>query len=222
MKLSVVIPALEEADWIAGAVESSRTEDAVVIVVDGGSRDGTPDIAALAGARVVASSPGRARQLQVGAELSESDVLVFLHADTRLAPGYGAVIREGLRSPDVVGGAFRLRFDTRSASLRLVEWAARLRAALFGWPYGDQVLFVRRAVLEEIGGVPQAPILEDLDLVRAMRRCGRLALLPLPVTTSARRYLERGVWRTAGTHVLAAAGWTLGVDRARLARWLRR
>jgi rSAM/selenodomain-associated transferase 2 len=221
VKLSVVIPALDEANWIAAAVESARTEAAVVIVVDGGSRDGTPDIAAAAGAEVFTSPAGRARQLQAGAKVSESDVLVFLHADTRLSPGYGDAIREALRAPDVVGGAFRLRFDTRSASLRLVEWAARMRAAVLCWPYGDQALFVRRSVLEEIGGVPQAPIMEDLDLVRAMRRRGRLKLLPLAVTTSARRYLDRGVMRTAGIHLVAAAGWMLGVDRMRLARWVR-
>jgi hypothetical protein len=148
--------------------------------------------------------------------------LVFLHADTRLAPGYASCIREALRDPDVVGGAFQFRFDHRSAALRLVEWGARLRVALFTLPYGDQGLFIRRSVLEQIGGVPQAPIMEDLDLVSAMRRRGKLVILTPAATTSARRYVGSGVWRTAGRHLLAVAAWGLGVDRHRIARWVGR
>jgi rSAM/selenodomain-associated transferase 2 len=221
VKLAVVIPALDEAEWIAGAVASAAAEATDVVVADGGSRDGTPDRAAAAGARVIASAPGRARQLQAGARASEGDVLLFLHADTRLAPGFAAGVRGALWDPAVVGGAFRLRFDRRTPSLRVVEWGARLRVALFGLPYGDQALFVRRKTLEEIGGIPQQPIMEDLDLVVAMRRRGRLAILPLPAVTSARRYLESGVWRTMALHWLAAGAWALGVDRERIARWVR-
>lgn len=221
VKLAVVIPALDEAEWIAGAVVSAVAECADVVVVDGGSRDGTPDRAAAAGARIVASAPGRARQLQAGVGASEGDVLLFLHADTRLAPGFAAGVGRALRDPAVVGGAFRLRFDPSTPSLCVVEWGARLRVALFGLPYGDQALFVRRSTLDEIGGVPQAPIMEDLDLVVAMRRRGRLAILPLPAVTSARRYIADGVWRTMALHWLAAGAWTLGVDRERIARWVR-
>jgi rSAM/selenodomain-associated transferase 2 len=219
--LAVVIPALDEAEWIAGAVVSAAAEGADVVVADGGSRDGTRDRAAAAGARVVASAPGRARQLHAGARASAGDVLLFLHADTRLAPGFAAAVAGALRDPAVVGGAFRLRFDRRSPSLRIVEWGARLRVALFALPYGDQALFIRRATLEEIGGIPQAPIMEDLDLVTAMRRRGKLAILSLPAITSARRYLANGVWRTMALHWFAAAAWTLGVDRERIAGWVR-
>jgi len=96
-----------------------------------------------------------------------------------------------------------------------------MRVALFRLPYGDQALFIRRTALQAIGGIPQAPIMEDLDLVSAMRRHGKLALLSLPVTTSARRYLAEGVWRTALRHTLAAGAWRLGADRDRVARWVR-
>ncbi len=104
----------------------------------------------------------------------------------------------------------------------VVEWGAHLRAALFGMPYGDQALFVRREGIEAVGGVPQAPIMEDLDLVRALRGRGRLARVPLAATTSARRYLAGGVLRTMLRHWTAALGWMLGVDRARIAAWYRR
>jgi hypothetical protein len=130
-------------------------------------------------------------------------------------------VRGALADPGVVGGAFRLRFDEAGLGLRFVEWGARLRVALFRLPYGDQALFVRRGVLEAIGGVPQVPIMEDLDLVREMRRRGRLVLLALPVATSPRRYRERGLWRTTARNSLAALAWALHVDRARVAAWYR-
>jgi rSAM/selenodomain-associated transferase 2 len=222
VNLAVVIPTLSEAERIGQSVRDARRSAASrveITVVDGGSTDGTPERAAEAGARVVTSAPGRARQLGVGARASRGDVLLFLHADTRLPPGYDAAVFDALRDPAVVGGAFRFRFDRRAPALRLIEWGARLRGAVFGMPYGDQALFVRRDVLEAIGGVPQAPIMEDLDLVVAMKRRGRVVLVPLDAVTSARRYLARGPLRTMLRHWLAAAAWRLGVDRARVAAW---
>ena len=224
VKLSVVIPALDEAEQIGAAVRSAFAEPlegmgVEVIVVDGGSEDGTPERAAEAGARVIASGPGRARQLGVGARESRGEVLLFLHADTVLSAGFGTAIAADHAGIPQRGGAFRFRFDTSSPGLRLIEWGARLRVALFRMPYGDQGLFVRRETLEEIGGVPQAPIMEDLDLVKAMKRRGRLALLPLPAVTSARRYAAQGVLRTMARHWLALCAWSFGVDRARVAAW---
>ena len=218
MKLAVVIPALDEAEWIAGAVASA---------VDRGRRgrrcrrwavvDGTPRIARRPpGHRVIAFSAGsRLRQLQAGARASEGDVLLFLHADTRLAPGFAAAVRRrcgilrwsaGRSSCVSTGG--RRRCDS-------IEWGARLRVALFELPYGDQALFIRRSVLEEIGGIPQAPIMEDLDLVSAMRQSRKArAASPQPATTSARRYLAgRRVADRLARHLLAAGAWTLGADR---------
>jgi len=195
-----------------------------VIVVDGGSRDGTDRIAAAAGARVLRSEAGRARQLGVGARAareSGGEVVLFLHADTRLPRGWDAAVRAALRDPGVLGGAFRFRFDDRSAALRWIEWGARLRSEWLRLPYGDQALFVRRAALEAWGGVPQVPLMEDLDLVREMKRRGGLALLPLAATTSARRYRAGGPLRTFLRHAAAAGAWSVGVDRARIARWVR-
>jgi len=218
----VVIPALDEADQIAGAVSSAAGPEVDVIVVDGGSQDGTPERARSAGARVLNAQRGRARQLQIGFEASESDVVLFLHADTRLPGGWERAVAAALEDPETVGGAFRLRFDERDRRIRLVEFTARLRIALLAFPFGDQALFVRSGVLAEIGGVPDVPVMEDVDLVHAMKQRGKLALLSLPATTSARRYLEGGVGRVSVTHFLAFAGWALNVDRERLAGWLRR
>jgi rSAM/selenodomain-associated transferase 2 len=222
VRLSVVIPALDEANRVAGAVASARAEGVEVLVVDGGSRDATPERARAAGARVLSSPPGRARQLSIGAQEARGDVLLFLHADTRLPPGWHAAVRGALCDPDAVGGAFRLRFDERSPALRLVEWGAWLRVALLGLPYGDQAVFVRRTALERSGGVPQVAFLEDLDLVRQLKRQGRLVRLSLPATTSARRYRDAGVGRTALRNLVVACAWALGLSRDRVAAWYRR
>lgn len=222
VRFTVVIPALDEAVGIGEAIASARAAASEIIVVDGGSLDGTPERAAAAGARVVSSPRGRARQLDAGARLAKGDTILFLHADTKLPAGWDAAASRVLADPRVVGGAFRLRFAEPGAALRVIEWGARQRARWFGLPYGDQALFVRRAALEALGGVPQAPILEDLDLVRALRSRGRLALLDLPVTTSARRYLAAGAARTWLRNLAAVAGWRLGLPRERIAAWVRR
>jgi len=222
VKLAVVIAALDEAERIEASVRSAHAADVEVIVVDGGSRDATVARARGAGARVLETPPGRARQLQAGARASGGEAVVFLHADTRLPPGFGAALRAALADPRVAGGSFALRFDARSPGLRAIEWGAELRRRLLHLPYGDQALFVRRRVLVAIGGVPDAPLMEDLDLVRAVRRHGRLARLRLPVTSSARRYLAGGVLRTMLRNWTALAAWRLGIDRERVAAWYRR
>lgn len=206
---------------MAAAVESARGDAVDVVVADGGSRDATRARAREAGARIVQSAPGRARQLNTGLAAAQGEAVLFLHADTRLPAGWiGAVIRT-MGDPAVAGGAFGLRFERGEGSglaLRFLEWGVWLRVSLMGLPYGDQAIFARRSVLDALGGVPEAPIMEDLDLAREIRRHGRLAVLPLAVTTSARRY-EGRVLRHMLRNWLALAGWRLGVDRARLADW---
>jgi rSAM/selenodomain-associated transferase 2 len=221
VRIAVVIPALQEAGRIEAAIRSASAPGVEVVVADGGSRDGTPARAEAAGARVVFSDPGRARQLEAGARAAHADILLFLHADTRLPDGYADQIRDVLQDPDVAGGAFAFRFDERSPALRVVEWGVRVRTALAALPYGDQGIFVRRQVLDAIGGVPQVPIMEDLDLVRAVRRHGRLARLPAAAVTSARRYRQGGVARTVWRNTVAVAAFVLGIDRDRVASWYR-
>jgi glycosyltransferase involved in cell wall biosynthesis len=170
------------------------------------------------------ATAGRSGQLQAGFEVCGGDAVLFLHADTRLPVGWAEAVRDALADPAVAGGAFRFAFDPSepiSPALRLIEWGAHLRVALFGLPYGDQAIFARRRVLEAMGGVPQAPLMEDLDLVRGLKRHGRLVRLPLPATTSARRYRAGGVGRTFLRNLGALLAWRLGLDRARVAAWYR-
>lgn len=231
MQIAVVIPALDEADRIQSTIRSAMAPGVEVLVVDGGSRDATRARASEAGARVIQSQPGRARQLAVGVGAVDAEAVVFLHGDTRLPPGWSDAVRRALADPEVAGGAFSLRFargELRGASpaargaLRLVEGVARLRSRWLRLPYGDQALFARSRALAAAGGVPQAPLMEDLDLVRGLRRVGRLALLREEATTSPRRHLRRGVLRTAARNALALAAFALGLDRERVRRWYER
>jgi rSAM/selenodomain-associated transferase 2 len=217
--ISVVIPTLDEASNIVGAIESAKKTggDIEIIVVDGGSRDETCRLARDTGARVLESERGRARQLRMGGENSSGDVILFLHADTRLESGWSEGVSEALSDPACAGGAFRFRFAERGARERWVEWGVALRIALLRLPYGDQAIFVRRSVLERMGGMPIVPIMEDLDLVAAIKRAGRLRMLDRVATTSSRRYARRGVVRTVLDHQIALLGWWLDWDRTRLA-----
>ena len=148
-------------------------------------------------------------------------MVLFLHADTRLPDGWAAAVRDALAAPDVAGGAFRLRFDAPGARFRWIELGVRLRSRFGRLPYGDQALFVRRSVLEAAGGIAPVPIFEDLDLVRAIRARGRLALLDRAVHTSARRYERNGVLLQVARNNAALVAYFLNFDRARVARWYR-
>ncbi len=217
-----MIPAFDEADRIVRSVESAVAPGVEVVVVDGGSRDATVRLASAAGARILCCERGRALQLRRGGERATGEAVVFLHADTVLPAGWVEAVRGALSDPGCAGGAFALRFAERGPRERWIEGWVALRNALLRLPYGDQALFVRRAVLERAGGVPQVPLMEDLDLVRIIKQHGRLVVLTQPALTSPRRYLRSGVASTALRHVAAAVGYELGVDRARLARWVRR
>jgi len=222
--ISVVIPALDEAARIVRTIESviapgiKEVEEVEVIVVDGGSKDETCRLARDAGARVLVSPRGRARQLRLGFEESSGSVVLFLHADTDLESGWQEGVRGALSDPDCAGGAFTFRFAERGVRERWIERGVALRIAVFNLPYGDQALFVRRSVLEQMGGMPIVPIMEDLDLVRGIKRAGRLRMVPWSATTSSRRYAKRGAFRTVLHHQLALLGWWLGWDRERMAQ----
>lgn len=220
--ISVVIPTLDEAERIAALVGSLLRDGVEVIVVDGGSADATPALAREAGASVLESDRGRAAQLRRGSENANGDLILFLHADTRLSAGWHDALLRAARDPECAGGAFAFRLAENGFFFRWIEFWVAVRNRFFRLPYGDQAIFLRKAVLEAIGGVPNVPILEDLDLVRGIKAHGRLTLLPLPATTSGRRYARGRGLRTLVQHQWALLGWLLGWDRARLARRLGR
>lgn len=217
--MSVIVPTLNEAKHIAATLRS--IEDASgqleLIVADGGSEDDTvarvQDIAP--DATVIQAPRGRARQMNTGAAQASGTILLFLHADTRLPAGAIASIRGALSDARIAGGCFRTSFDdTRSPWMRL--WQARMWMRWHRFAFGDRGLFVRRSVFEAIGGFPDQPIFEDLDMVRAIRQHGRFHFLDAAVVTSARRYQQHGAVRQQLRNVALWIGWALGMSPARL------
>ncbi|MEX0655135.1 MAG: TIGR04283 family arsenosugar biosynthesis glycosyltransferase [Phycisphaeraceae bacterium] len=219
-RISVIIPAINEAANLPAAIASARPSSCVeVIVVDGGSTDETSAVAKAHGASVITASPGRARQMNAGAEAARGDVLLFLHADTRLPFGYERQIEQVLAQPCGIAGAFPLAFDHVTPALRLIEAAANRRSRWRQLPYGDQAIFLRRETFSRMNGYRDLPVMEDFELVRRLRREGRIRLAPTAVITSARRCLHAGVWRTTWTHQCMILAWRLGIAPTRLARW---
>lgn len=210
MRLSIVIPALDEASGIAdtlAALAPLVARGAEVVVVDGGSRDDTVALARAQGARVLAAARGRARQMNAGAAAAGGDALLFLHADTRLPPGADTRVLGALeRRP---WGRFDVRIDGEARTLALVAALMNLRSRLTGIATGDQAMFVRREAFVAVGGFPDQPLMEDIELSRRLRRIGRPACLRDRAITSGRRWMTRGVWRTI-----------LLMWRLRLAYWL--
>jgi rSAM/selenodomain-associated transferase 2 len=188
-RLSIVVPALNEAPRIRAALEALaplRARGHEVIVVDGGSSDGTAQLATGWCDQVVLSSPGRAMQMNAGARLASGDVLLFLHADTRLPPDFA--IPEAC-----VWGRFDVRIEGRHPLLKVVAWSMNLRSRLTGIATGDQAIFVRR---DAFPGFPEIPLMEDVEFCRQMKRSAAPACLRETVLTSGRRWESRGVLRT--------------------------
>lgn len=220
MKLSVIIPALNEAENIETVVEqANQLRPHEVIVVDGGSEDCTVERAARCDCHVVQTGRGRAQQQNAGARAASGDVLLFLHADCRLVPEAASQIERAMRSSRIPGGAFRHRIDARGLMYRVIEAGDSLRVCCSRIAYGDQGIFLRREVFDGIGGFPEVKLMEDVQLTRLLRGHGRLVLLPGPLWTSARRWQNQGVLRQTLRNCALRAGENLGVHPDRLARY---
>lgn len=226
MKVSVIIPALNEEAAIVGTLRFAREAGAdELLVVDGGSVDGTRDAATGIADAVVVTPPGRARQMNAGAKASSGDAFLFLHADTTLPPGTIEAVRGALEAPKIVGGAFRVRLGispgapfVRRVALRITGRMINLRSRLFRSYTGDQAIFLRKEWFDRIGGYPEIPLMEDVEMSRAMNRCGRTVLLPVRVVPSARRWESHGTGRTILTMWFLRIAHRLGLSPAACAR----
>ncbi len=195
--LAVVLPTLDEAEGIEATLRSlapARKRGGEIIVVDAGSSDATVTRATPFADRVIQAPRGRARQMNAGAAATQADHLLFLHADTRLPEHADALVAAALGARP--WGRFDVRIEGRSPWLPIVATLMNLRSRLTGIATGDQAIFVTRAAFDAVGGFPEQPLMEDIEISRRLRRIGSPACLRNKVTTSGRRWDQRGAWRT--------------------------
>ena len=219
-RLSVVIPTLNEEEHLAATLDGMAVEPGLeVIVVDGGSSDGTLERVLDSGARLLTTTAQRARQMNAGAAAASAPRLLFLHGDTRLPSGFFRQILHLLDKPGTAAGAFRLVIAGPGRGLRLIETLANWRSRLFQLPYGDQALFLARDLFERLGGFPEIPIMEDAVFIQRLKRAGRIEISPCAAVTSDRRWRRLGILRTTLVNQVVLVGFCLGVDPDRLAGW---
>lgn len=220
-RLSIIVPTLDEAEGIEGclaALRPCRERGAEVIVVDGGSADATPALAAPLADRVIAAPRGRASQMNAGAEAAAGDTLLFLHADTRLPDGADGIVLGGLGASGREWGRFDVAIEGRSRLLPAVAALMNARSRLTGVATGDQAIFARRAAFASAGGFPPIALMEDVAFSTAMKRRGPPLCLRDRVVTSGRRWERHGALRTVVLMWRLRLAYFLGADPARLAR----
>jgi rSAM/selenodomain-associated transferase 2 len=219
--LSIIVPMLNEArtlgDLLADLLPYQRG-GCEVILVDGGSHDGSPHLARCAGFTVLDAPRGRARQMNAGAAMAHGEVLLFLHADTRLPADADALIAHAMQACDQVWGRFDVRISGRPLMLKVVARLINLRSRLSGIATGDQAMFVCAASFAQLGGFPDQPLMEDIELSRRLKRLSRPACLTPCVITSGRRWETHGVWRTIGLMWRLRLAYWLGASPDKLAK----
>lgn len=220
--LSVVIPTLNEAAELPESLRRIRLVPEIkeVILADGGSRDDTVKLAEAAGCRVINSEPGRGRQLRAGAARATGEILLFLHADTWIPPNAGQALLNCLaRSGVVAGGFYKVFRDPPNWLVRGSRFKCWWRLLVARRVMADQGIFLRRATLDRIGGVPDVPLMEEFELCQRLRPLGRLALADATVATSARKFARLGVLRTYARMWRVTLGYYRGVPLEELRRW---
>ncbi len=220
MKVSIIVPTLNEELILENTLtQMQRLSPHELIISDGGSSDDTRNIAGKFSHQVITGCAGRAVQMNAGADEATGDVLLFLHADSRIEPeGYRKII-ECMANPQWVGGAFTLRIESGRQSLKLIALLANIRAKYFGLAYGDQGFFVRKKIFRDLNGFSPLPICEDLDFYRRLKKKGGVILLKEEAHTSPRRWLREGIFFTTARNFLIAVLFGLGFPPRILTKW---
>ena len=222
MNLSIIIPVLNEAGRIAVALialQPLRERGVEILVVDGGSTDGTAEIAKRGADHVITAPRGRASQQNAGAQEALGDTFLFLHSDTQLPLDADTLIADAIDKTNAQWGRFDVRFDTHWTMLRVVATMMNARSRLTGIATGDQCIFVRHSAFAAVGGFPDLALMEDVALSGLLRRQSPPVCLRNKVTTSGRRWQNNGVWRTIFLMWWLRLAYAIGVSPARLARW---
>lgn len=220
MNVSVIVPVLNEENTIGSTLEALlRLAPDEIIVVDGGSDDRTREVCARSGVTLLGSARGRARQMNFGAAQARGDVLLFLHADTRLPDSAFGDIAAALGDPGCVGGRFDIELEGSHWMLGVIGRMISYRSRISKVGTGDQAIFVRREVFDRLGGYPEVPLMEDIAFCRALKRRGTVACLSSKVITSARRWERDGVWRTIARMWVLKLLYLAGVAPSRLKRY---
>ena len=216
--VSVIIPVLADADEAERLVGQIARDPAVeVIVVDGGPDPALDALERHPRVRLIRTPRGRGRQMNAGAAAASGEWLLFLHADSRLPPGWTDHLRHA--PLDATGGWFRFALDDAAWQARVIERGVAWRVRVFQLPYGDQGLFVRRQVFSALGGFRELPLLEDVDFIRRLVRAGRAFELPVPLLTSSRRWRRDGWFHRSVRNLAIISCYFAGVSPATLARW---
>jgi rSAM/selenodomain-associated transferase 2 len=217
--LSVIIPVLNEEDIIKKVLNNVINRDSEIIVVDGGSNDGTAIKAGEPGIKVINSVRGRAVQQNKGASVARGDALLFLHADTLLPPDFPFFIFETLLNRQATIGAFKFKTDPEAPFMRLIEFMVNFRSRYLHMPYGDQGLFMTRSFFESTGGFPQVPIAEDLFFLKKSFKRASVKIVPEYAVTSARRWQTLGLLKTTLINLIILAGCYAGISPEKLYRF---
>ena len=219
-KISIIIPVLNEAGIVRDTLLNLKDNlNVELIVVDGGSKDKTVELVKEMGVKVITSpTAGRANQMNLGALVATGDIVLFLHIDTRLPLGYQTMVLEALSNGQTIAGAFQLYIDSPKRSLRFVETMVNLRSRFCSLPYGDQAIFLKKSIFEDIGGFPNLPIMEDFELIQRLKRKGKITIAPAAVVTSSRRWQKLGVLQTTLINQLIIIGYYLGIPPLHLKR----
>jgi rSAM/selenodomain-associated transferase 2 len=224
MKLSIIVPVLNEAHGIVAslqALQALRQRGAQVILVDGGSIDASVSLGSPLADQTILTATGRALQQNEGAWRAAGDTFLFLHSDTTLPIDADAMIANALTSPSAMWGRFDVAFSPNTRTLSLVASMMNARSRITGVATGDQALFVRRSAFVDVGGFPAIPLMEDVALSKRLKKIVAPVCLRARVTTSSRRWRRYGAWRTIVLMWVLRLAFVMGVSPERLARWYR-
>lgn len=220
MKISIIMPVLNEAKDLRNTLKNLHlSENEELIIVDGGSVDGTVSIACEFTDKVFTARTGRARVMNFGAQNAQGDILLFLHADCTLQDNAFTLIREVLGNNNIAAGAFTLRIDSLKTGFRIIEIFSNLRAKLTSLIYGDQGMFLRKEIFSRIGGFADIPLMEDIEISLRLNKTGKTVFVKQAITVSSRRWLEEGIVYTTFRNWINAFSYTfLKVSAEKLVR----